>query len=202
VSKEKLIVFVKAPREGEVKTRLAATMGTKKACAAYREMVATVLRHIGALQSVELRFAPDDAGAEIQPWLQRDWIAQPQGEGDLGTRMLRAFEDSFAAGAERVVVIGSDCPEAGSADVRTAWKELKSHDVVLGPAIDGGYWLIGLRAAQPALFEGISWSGDQVLGQTLQRARTLGVRIQLLRILADIDTEEDWNAYIQNREPT
>ena len=200
MSKEKLIVFVKAPREGEVKTRLAATVGTRKACAVYRELVGTVLRRIGALKAVELRFTPDDAGAEIQPWLQAGWTARPQGEGDLGVRMNLAFEDSFAEGAGRVVIIGSDCPSVASADIRTAWKELSAHDVVLGPAIDGGYWLIGLRAAQAPLFEGIAWSGDQVLGQTLQRARTLGLRIQLLRILADIDTEEDWNAYVQDRE--
>jgi uncharacterized protein len=71
--------------------------------------------------------------------------------------------------------------------------------VVLGPAIDGGYWLIGLRAMHAGLFDGIAWSSDQVLGQTLQRAKTLGLRIQLLRILADIDTEEDWNAHVQAR---
>jgi rSAM/selenodomain-associated transferase 1 len=200
VPKKKLIVFVKAPREGEVKTRLAATAGTRKACAVYRELVGAVLRRMGALKLVELRFTPDDSGAEIQPWLQAGWTARPQGEGDLGVRMIRAFEDSFAEGARRVVIIGSDCPSAGSADIRTAWNELSAHDVVLGPAIDGGYWLIGLRAAQASLFEGIAWSGDQVLGQTLQRARTLGLRIQLLRILADIDTEEDWNAYVQDRE--
>ncbi len=200
MSKDKLIVLVKAPREGEVKTRLAATAGTRKACAVYRELVATVLQRNSALKTVELRFTPDDAGAEIQPWLRPGWTAQPQGDGDLGARMGRAFEASFAAGFERVVIIGSDCPAAGSADVRAAWKELKTHDVVLGPALDGGYWLIGLRAVHPPLFEGISWSSEAVLGQTLQRARALGLRIQLLRILADIDTEEDWNAYVQARD--
>jgi rSAM/selenodomain-associated transferase 1 len=199
VSKEKLIVFVKAPREGAVKTRLAATVGTRKACAVYQELVETLLRRIEAIKSVELRFTPDDAGPEIQPWLHAGWTVQPQGDGDLGARLSRAFEESFAAGAERVVIIGSDCAEINSADIRTAWKELRTHEVVIGPAIDGGYWLIGLRSAQRPLFEDIAWSGDQVMGQTLQRARILGLRIQLLRILADIDTEEDWNAYVQDR---
>jgi len=196
VPKEKLIVFVKAPRDGQVKTRLAATVGSRKACAIYCELVATLLQRIGALKEVELRFSPDDAGAEIQQWLQAGWTAQPQGDGDLGARLNRAFETSFQSGAENVVIIGSDCPEAGSSDIRAAWKELKAHDVVLGPSIDGGYWLIGLRATNARLFEEMAWSSDQVLGQTLQRARALGLRIQLLRILADIDTEEDWNAYV------
>jgi glycosyltransferase A (GT-A) superfamily protein (DUF2064 family) len=71
--------------------------------------------------------------------------------------------------------------------------------VVVGPALDGGYWLIGLRAAQPALFENIAWSTDAVLGETLQRARSLGLRIQLLRILGDVDTESDWDAYVRQR---
>jgi uncharacterized protein len=114
--------------------------------------------------------------------------------------MQRAFEAAFGSGAERVVIIGSDCPEIGVADVRAAWKQLRSHDLVVGPAIDGGYWLIGLRAPQPKLFDEITWSSDQVLGQTLQRAKLLGLRVQLLRILADIDTEADWNAYVRERD--
>jgi rSAM/selenodomain-associated transferase 1 len=177
-------------------------VGSRKACVIYRELVATLLRRIGVLKAVELRFSPDDAAAEIQPWLQPGWTTEPQGDGDLGDRLARSFASAFAAGDERVVIVGSDCPEAGSADVRAAWQELKMHDVVLGPAVDGGYWLIGLRAMQAALFEGIPWSGDQVLGQTLQRAKSRGLRVQLLRILADIDTEADWNAYVQARRPS
>jgi uncharacterized protein len=91
-----------------------------------------------------------------------------------------------------VVIIGSDCVELASKDIRCAWRELKTHDVVVGPAMDGGYWLIGLRAPRPELFEGIHWSTDAVLGETLQRAKALGLRIQLLRILSDVDTAEDW----------
>ena len=200
MSKEQLIIFLKAPRPGTVKTRLAQTAGAEKACAIYREMVGTVLDRLRPIRDAQLCFAPDEAGPEIAPWLREDWTARPQGGGDLGARLQRAFESAFASGAERVVIVGSDCPAVKAADIRTAWKELKSHDLVVGPAVDGGYWLIGLRAPQPELFREIAWSSEQVLGQTLQRARTLGLRIQLLRILTDIDTEEDWNAHVRERE--
>jgi rSAM/selenodomain-associated transferase 1 len=194
-----LIVFVKAPRLGTVKTRIARTAGAERACAIYREMVATVLQKFASIRGAQLRFAPDDAPDEIKPWLRDDWIAAPQGTGDLGERLQRAFAESFAYGAERVVIVGSDCPEVKSGDVRTAWKELKSHELVIGPAIDGGYWLIGLRAPQPELFRAIAWSSNQVLAQTLAQAKLIGLSVQLLRILSDIDTEEDWNAYVRER---
>jgi rSAM/selenodomain-associated transferase 1 len=162
-------------------------------------MVGAVLQNVAAIRGVQLCFSPDDAAHEIQPWLREGWSASAQGTGDLGERLRRAFDGAFRAGAERVVIIGSDCPEAKSSDVRRAWKELKSHDVVVGPAADGGYWLIGLRAPQPELFRHIAWSSDQVLGQTLARAKSLALRIQLLRILTDIDTEKDWDAYVRER---
>jgi len=183
-----------------VKTRLARTAGNERACAIYREMVESILESLQELPHGELRFTPDDAREEIQPWLGDGWAAQPQGAGDLGERLQRAFADAFAGGAEQVIVMGSDSPEVSAGDVRLAIKELKSHDLVVGPAIDGGYWLIGMRAPHPELFADISWSSDQVLGQTLARAKSRGLSIQLLRILADIDTEADWNAYVRERE--
>ncbi|HMJ89969.1 MAG TPA: TIGR04282 family arsenosugar biosynthesis glycosyltransferase [Candidatus Acidoferrum sp.] len=191
-SAEQLIVFVKAPRPGSVKTRMAKTMGADEACAAYRDLVTRVLDVAGKSGTVELRFAPDDARAEITPWLRDGWTAEPQGDSDLGARMHRAFTEAFARDIERVVIIGSDCVELQTKDIRSAFRELKSFDVVVGPATDGGYWLIGLRAAQAELFRDITWSSEQVLGQTLQHAKSLGLRIQLLRILSDVDTEEDW----------
>jgi len=200
MSKQRLIVFLKAPRPGTVKTRVAQTAGPERACEIYRRLVVSVLDAVQSFTSVQLRFAPDDAAEEIKPWLRDGWTAQPQGPGDLGERMHRAFDSAFADNAERVVLIGSDTPEVRSSDVRSAWQELQAHDLVVGPATDGGYWLIGLRAPQPELFRGISWSSEQVLGQTLARAQSLGLRVQLLRILADVDIEADWDAYVQDRE--
>jgi hypothetical protein len=196
MSNERVIIFVKAPRPGTVKTRLAKTMGAEAACGVYRRLVETVLEQLASLDDVELRFAPDDAAAEVRPWLQPSWQARPQGEGDLGQRLQSAFADAFAAGAERVVIIGSDCPEVQATDVREAWTELKIHDLVIGPATDGGYWLIGLKQPQPKLFDGMAWSSENVLGETLARAKANHLRIQLLRILNDVDTEEDWQQFL------
>ena len=197
---ERLIVFVKAPRPGTVKTRLARTLGADGACAAYEQLVTTVLASLAPLPAVELRFTPEDAGKEIHGWLRPGWKVSAQGDGDLGSRLQRAFAQAFQAGARRVVVIGSDCPEVTPEDVREAWRQLKSCDLVVGPATDGGYWLIGLRLSRPNLFEGITWSSEMVLAETLQRAKSEGLNIQLLRILMDVDTESDWREFLASRD--
>jgi rSAM/selenodomain-associated transferase 1 len=154
-----------------------------------------LLIQLQSLKNVELCFSPDDAAREIQPWLSAARTSAPQGEGDLGERLCRAFGRAFRSQARRVVIIGSDCPEVTEADIRAAWDGLRAHDVVLGPARDGGYWLIGLRSLQPALFRGIPWSTADVLAATQERARVAGLRVQLLRELSDIDTVEDWRRF-------
>ena len=192
----RLIVFVKAPRAGFVKTRLAAALGPHGALAAYRALVERVLGELSPLRDVELRFAPDDATAEISAWLRPDWGAAPQGDGDLGARMHRAFAQAFASCATRVVLIGSDCPHVNTGDIAAAAAALTEYDVVLGPAEDGGYWLVALRAPAPGLFEQIAWSTERVLAQTRARAPSLGLRVHLLRTLPDVDTVEDWQRYL------
>jgi|ERR1043166_2196247 rSAM/selenodomain-associated transferase 1 len=195
MSDQRLIIFVKAPRPGEVKTRLAKDLGPEAACLAYRDLVETVVENLSSLHGVELRFTPHDGFAEVQPWLRKGWSAHPQGEGDLGARLESAFAQHFADGAERAVIIGSDCPEVLSADIEAAWSWLQTHDLVLGPATDGGYWLIGVREAQPLLWKDIAWGTGQVLEQTLHRAKVPGLRTRLLRTLTDIDTADDWRRF-------
>ena len=194
---ERLILFVKAPRPGQVKTRLAVALGEAAACAAYERLVKSLLSNLASLPEVEFRFTPDDAGPEVQPWLRPGWITLGQGTGDLGQRLQTAFADAFADGAKRVVIIGSDCPEVTASDVREAWRELRSRDLVVGPAVDGGYWLIGLREPQPALFENIPWSSESVLAETLRRARSQRLKMQLLRILQDVDDEPAWREFLK-----
>jgi len=193
---EKLIVFLKAPRPGQVKMRLAATLGAAAACAAYRRLVETLLRQIATLKNVELRFTPDDAESEIKPWMQEHWQLAEQGAGDLGRRLDQAFQSAFRNGSGRVVIIGSDCPEVTAADIESAYAALLSHDVVVGPAVDGGYWLIGLRAAQPALFIDMPWSTSLLLRETLERSRDAALRVHFLRTLSDVDTEADWRRFL------
>jgi uncharacterized protein len=194
-SERLLIVFVKAPRVGAVKTRLAQEIGAERACDAYQELVRAVLAKIEPLANVQLRYSPDDAQSEVQPWRKSSWTTTAQGAGDLGERLARAFSDAFKSGTSRVVIIGSDCPWLDVADIEEAWSELESHDVVLGPARDGGYWLIGLRGPLPELFAGIAWSTPDVLKQTIERASARDLRVRLLRELRDVDTFEDWEAF-------
>jgi rSAM/selenodomain-associated transferase 1 len=163
--------------------------------------VEAVLGGLEGLKDLELRFTPGDALPEIQGWLRRGWRASPQGEGDLGQRLNRAFADALADGTKRVVIVGSDCPYLHAEDIRTAWAGLESCDVVLGPAEDGGYWLIGLRAMQPTLFTEMLWSSDKVLSETIARAKALGLKTFLLRTLSDVDTAEDWERFISAATP-
>jgi rSAM/selenodomain-associated transferase 1 len=193
---ETLIVFLKAPRPGAVKTRLAEALGAEAACAAYRQLVQTLLRRLAVLSNVELCFTPDDAAAEINPWAHQTWSLVPQGDGDLGRRLQRASTRAFTGGAQRVVIIGSDCPEVSATDIEAAWSALRTHDVVLGPATDGGYWLVGLRRAQPDLFTRISWSTGAVLRETFDRARAASLSVHLLRELGDVDTLVDWQQFL------
>ena len=195
MSPDRLLLFLKAPRPGLVKTRLAAALGPAGAAHAYRLLVEVLLHRFAEIPSLELRFAPDDAADEIKPWLRAAWTLAPQGPGDLGARLTTAFAAAFASGAERVVIIGSDCPDVSVCDVEFAWSALHTHDVVLGPATDGGYWLIGLRRPVPELFTAMPWSTPQVFAETCARCARHGLRLQLLRELTDIDEPADWQAF-------
>jgi rSAM/selenodomain-associated transferase 1 len=201
VDSQQLIVFLKAPRPGEVKTRLAREIGPEAACAAYCRMVERLFEQISTLENVELRFTPDDAAEEFRHWQRSGWRLAPQGDGDLGSRLQRAFVDAFNEGLKRVVVIGSDCPTLTLQDIEAGWAALDKRDLVIGPARDGGYWLIGLRASHPDLFEGIDWSSANVLVQTIRKAETEGLTIARLRDLNDIDTRRDWEEFLRSTLP-
>jgi rSAM/selenodomain-associated transferase 1 len=199
VDAKRLIIFVKAPRPGAVKTRLARELGADAACAAYRQMVEQLIARLMGLDRVELRFTPDDAGDQVKAWQRPGWQLVPQGEGDLGQRLQRAFADAFALFPIPVLVIGSDCPTLTQADIELAWDALRENDAVLGPAQDGGYWLIGLREPQPNLFETIAWSTPEVLQQTLQKIEIAGLKAKLLQVRRDIDSAADWSEFLQGK---
>ena len=193
-----LILLVKAPRPGLVKTRLAADLGPAEAASAYRTLVENLLHRLRDLPELELHFAPDDALQDIRQWLRNGWTAKPQCAGDLGHRLQTAFSDAFASGTQKVVIIGSDCPSVEPEDICAAWEGLSTQDVVLGPANDGGYWLIGLRQPREELFVNMPWSTPAVLQETLQRCLANGLQVLLLRELSDVDTKEDWQAFLQS----
>ena len=190
---ERLIVFVKRPRPGEVKTRLAGEIGAGDAAILYRLMAEHVLRETapaGRGYARVVQYAPADAGGDVARWLPGEALA-PQAAGDLGQRMAGAFATAFAEGALRAVLIGTDAPALRREQVERAFADLGDHDLVLGPACDGGYYLIGLRAPRPELFEGIAWSTATVCAATIGRARALGIRHRPLPELRDVDTLAD-----------
>jgi uncharacterized protein len=138
-----------------------------------------------------VHFTPADAGAAVRRWLGDGPLYLPQRDGDLGDRMRRAFDDAFADGARRVVIIGSDLPDMNAALLRRAFDLLHSHPVVLGPSTDGGYYLLGMRQPRPELFDDMPWSTERVLDCTLHRLRGSGVTPALLQPLRDVDHASD-----------
>lgn len=190
-----LVIFLKAPRAGLVKTRLAETIGADAAADAYRELVQGLLRALKGLANVQLRFAPQDARADVETWCRPGWTLAAQVEGDLGAKLSDAFVAGTGQGFNKTIVIGSDCPYITETDILDAVSVLDHHDVVLGPATDGGYWLIGMNRPHAGLFKGIPWSTASVLSATVHRAAALGLSCAQLRMLSDIDTIDDWTAY-------
>jgi rSAM/selenodomain-associated transferase 1 len=191
----RLIILVKAPRLGKVKTRLARDLGGEGALLAYKQMTGALISNLFTLKEVQILYSPADARAEIHQWLQPGWNASPQAEGDLGERLVAAFENAFSKGCAKVLIIGSDCPYVTREDIDRSWELLESSDLVLGPTLDGGYWLIGLRKSEPDLFRDIPWSTNAVLGETIKRAKAMGLKVSLMRNLEDIDTVKEWERF-------
>lgn len=186
-----IIVFLKALRPGAVKTRLAQSIGPEAACQAYDEMSRSVLKTLRGFQHIQLRFTPDDAQPEIVPLLQPGWSIAPQGNGNLGDRMKRAILETGGP----AILIGTDCPAIEPSDLTEARIALNDYPVVIGPARDGGYWLIGMCEYKPNLFQDINWSTETVFEETLTRAEQENLPVHLLRELSDIDTEADWKEW-------
>lgn len=188
--RSELLVFLKAPRVGAVKTRLAKDIGDELAGEVYRRLARAVLDATMPVSregfSRVLCFAPRDAGPEIAAWLG-DEALEPQSEGDLGARMDEAFANSFARGSTKTVIIGTDSLDVNRTAVDAAFQALDDVDVVIRAAEDGGYTLIGLTKRQTALFEDIAWSTGAVLSQTLARAAAAGLRVVNAGPDADID---------------
>jgi len=188
-----LIVFVKAPRPGGVKTRLVPVLGDRGAAAFYRALAEAEVRRTrpeGGDYTRLFFFAPADAGAEIASWFPGEIVA-PQEEADLGARMAAAFAEAFRRGARRVAIIGTDVPWVTRDIVLGAFRALDRDAVALGPSSDGGYYLLALARPCPGIFEGVPWSTPGVLAATLARAEALGLSVRLLETLNDIDTLED-----------
>jgi rSAM/selenodomain-associated transferase 1 len=185
---ETLIVFTRYPEPGKVKTRLIPCLGPEGAADLQRRLTRhTLATARAARRPVVVRTSGGDSPA----WdgLLGDLTRLDQGEGDLGERLARASRDAFDAGSRKVVVIGSDCPRLTPGRIDLAFRELDHVDLVFGPAEDGGYYLIGLTAPFPAVFEDIPWGGPAVMRTSL--ARAAGQKVALLASLPDVDRPGD-----------
>lgn len=192
-----LLVFLKYPTPGRVKTRLAAELGDDAAATIYRASTElTLLRLDYFRQSGVICVDPPNAVEKTKHWLENSWRIQPQQGATLGDRLKNAARRAFSEGASRLVIIGTDSPWLFPADILGAFQSLEEADLVLGPTEDGGYYLIGLSREMPGLFEGISWSSPSVLAETLARAEEVQARAHLLQRGYDLDYIADVQRFV------
>lgn len=195
-SPDHLVVFARAPELGRVKSRLAAEVGPLRALGIYRALTERVIRGVRhGPAHVVIAHEPPGAAPVMRAWLGDGFAYEPQTDGDLGTRMAQAMTARRMAGAERIVVIGTDCPSVTRDTIAAAFAALDEADVVFGPALDGGYYLVGAREVHACLFHDIPWSTEHTLDVSLDRARAAGLHVALLSPMRDIDTAADWRAY-------
>jgi uncharacterized protein len=189
-----VLVFVRAPRPGQVKTRLAASLGDAAALRIYRRLAGhavTEARAVDPTSRLRIHFTPADSEDEVRAWLGGEADYLPQHPGGLGERLATAFREAFDAGFRRVVVVGSDLPGFSAAHLRDAFDTLDRADAVIGPAADGGYWLLGLDRPVDGVFDGIPWSTAEVFERTVDRLRSAGIEPAVLPVLADVDEAAD-----------
>lgn len=185
-----LIIFVKNPIPGRVKTRLAKDIGDTKAVQVYQQLLELTREIIRPLK-VDVAIWYGDEINNDDLWNGLDKYRQP--DGDLGQRMAMAVKRAFETSG-RVCIIGSDCPQLSAGLIETAFEALADHDFVIGPAMDGGYYLLAMRTYRPEVFERIDWSTAKVLEQTVSSIERLGATYQLLPVLRDIDDIDDLDA--------
>lgn len=199
MAKKALLIFVRHPELGKVKTRLAKGVGEQKALQIYQSLIAHT-QQVASSSNVQcfVFYAQELVADDL--WHTPPFIKFAQQGKDLGERMANAFATVFAQGYEHACIIGSDCPIIEKEHIQQAFSQLHRHQVVIGPSQDGGYYLLGLSQPQSSLFQHIEWSTSSVFQRTLSIAQSLSLSIHILPTLFDIDTQEDWETYMQNKE--
>jgi rSAM/selenodomain-associated transferase 1 len=186
-----LIIFVRNPEAGNVKTRLAATLGSEKALQIYRQLLAHTLSITKECEIDKYVFYADN----IMPgdeWKKSGYHQLLQKDAPLGEKMKDAFDAVFKKGHNQVIIIGSDCPYLNKQHISLAFEKLSNHDMVIGPANDGGYYLLGMKKLHDELFQNKQWSTTTVFQDTISDIEKNSLSYYRLPLLTDIDTEEDW----------
>jgi len=219
-----LLIYLKEPMAGQVKTRLARDIGETKACLYYEVLVKVLLEQLEGIKDTDvcICFTPDEAHESVPFWIlpqlrgrvtkeAQGYLFEPeknapdifmtfspQGEGDLGQRLFRGFEQGFQRGYGKVMAIGSDCPDCGARWIQAAFGLLKNHkSAVIGPSFDGGYYLLALSELEPEVFKNITWSSALVFEETQDRLKQSGYELTVLPSLGDVDTHQDWQVLME-----
>ncbi|MBX2928819.1 MAG: TIGR04282 family arsenosugar biosynthesis glycosyltransferase [Saprospiraceae bacterium] len=188
-----LIIFIKNPRMGQVKTRLAATMGDAMALRIYLALTERIRRTTTPLPYTKYLYYSDFVD-EADEWPAAQFVKKLQYKGDLGERMSHAFAEVLERHGQALIV-GSDVPGINAEIINAAFDELNTHDFAIGGTDDGGYYLLGMNAHEPAVFQGIDWSTETVFSQTQAAIAQLGKTCAQVAVLPDIDFEEDWQQH-------
>lgn len=189
---DQLGVFAKFWQPGRVKTRLAASIGDRPAASLYRLMLETMVARLARSSGLRtIAYTPRESQSEFRQLASADWQLAVQSEGDLGARLAAFFHHAFDAGADRVVVLGADSPNLPLERIHEAWQSLLDNEVVLGPTLDGGYYLVGARDGVPPIFEGVDWGTESVWTQTIARLKEHGTRYSCLPAWYDVDDLDD-----------
>ena len=202
-----ILVFIKSPEKGTVKSRLAAAIGEEQACRLYENFVLDLLetlRKTAKDKSYALKvcFYPPESGKTISTWLGSRYEYLPQHGKDLGERMSNAFREIFAEGYGQILLVGSDIPDLPGKMIHDGFASLERHGAVIGPTQDGGYYLIGFRSGcfLPDIFAGIPWSTSEVFEKTMAQLRFRNFDVSILPAWQDIDTLEDLRDLLKRHE--
>lgn len=202
VSKTALLVFVKFPEPGKVKTRLASAIGADQAAAIYRLIAETCLQRYQSIPNTDciVYYAPAEEKDQIETWLGQSFFYEAQPDGGLGERLQYGFQRCLPR-YKKVIALGTDSPDLPLAYIEKAIASLEDHDAVAGPSGDGGYYLIGMNADCTFLFDDIEWSTNQVLYQTLMKAKDKGISMDIMPPWYDVDTIEELHKLLQGGKP-
>ncbi len=198
-----LLLFTRYPQPGQSKTRLIPCLGARGAAELQRRMTEQLMAQLRELPvgriGITIHYEGGDSEA-MGKWLG-SFAYERQAQGSLGARLRQAFALAFAAGARRAVVIGSDCPALTSAHILAAFAGLTKHELVLGPATDGGYYLLGLRRPEAELFAAMPWGREELLARTVEKATALKLATLFLEPLSDVDRPEDLHHFRYHPHP-
>ncbi|MBI5640894.1 MAG: TIGR04282 family arsenosugar biosynthesis glycosyltransferase [Nitrospirae bacterium] len=186
-------ILMKFPEPGKVKTRLAEEIGDKEAAETFRLIAERLMEATQPLQSEYARvlfYAPADRKEEFRRWFPGEELLAQKGD-DIGEIMANALKDLFDRGASKAVITGSDIPDLDRGVLRQAFCELNNDEIVIGPATDGGYYLIGMRSLHEPVFRGLPWGTENVFHDTLSVIRRLKLTYKTVGTLSDVDTRED-----------